>query len=520
MIFLIGLVFLECLPVRLGAQETATSDTDAFDHTIQPYLERYCLGCHGPQKQKAGLRVDQLDADLVSGSDADMWQEILDLTNLSEMPPQEALQPTASERSKMAESLSNALRNAMEFKRSTGGRNVMRRMTAYEYSNTLRDLLDLDLRFAVDLPPEGVAKEGFKNNSSVLRTSSLHLEYLERIARASLERVLLAPKKSPAPYFVHVEPELAFKVADDAAKKSGNDRNSNNSVSYNLQKGEHFKTDKKVRAPLFKLDHGQLSPQGIILAGDRPQDSVGDVFAGGRKIGGAKGDGRSGWQPEFRIEMYEVPHDTPVLVRVRCAAIQGKDGELPRLSFELGSFRGNGVSDQREAGNIQISSDRMETYEFIVEGANFPFQSNKPARPSYFRIFNDYRRGTSDLAYEDLPKLDIDWVDITSNYFPTWPSKQYRQILFDAGSNLNESKYAREVIERFMARAYRRPVTPSEVDRKYRLFETLKEAEPSVEHAMVSTLTAVLCSPNFLLLSEPEVNAVVSTRQPGKRRTN
>ena len=94
----------------------------------------------------------------------------------------------------------------------TEGRNVMRRMTAYEYSNTLRDLLDLDLRFAVDLPPEGVAKEGFKNNSSILRTSSLHLEYLERIARASLERVLLAPKKSPAPYFVHVEPELAFAV--------------------------------------------------------------------------------------------------------------------------------------------------------------------------------------------------------------------------------------------------------------------------------------------------------------------
>ena len=104
------------------------------------------------------MRVDQLDPDLVSGSDADMWQEILDLTNLSEMPPEEALQPMASERSKMAESLSAALRHAMEFKRSTGGRNVMRRMTAYEYSNTLRDLLDLDLRFMVDLPQKVLRK--------------------------------------------------------------------------------------------------------------------------------------------------------------------------------------------------------------------------------------------------------------------------------------------------------------------------------------------------------------------------
>ena len=71
-----------------------------------------------------------------------------------------------------------------------------------------------------------------------------------------------------------------------------------------------------------------------------------------------------------------------------------------------------------------------------------------------------------------------------------------------------------------MERAYRRPVSSSEVDRKYGLFEKLKDAEPSVEHAMISTLTAVLCSPNFLLLSEPELNAVVSTRQPGKRPTN
>ena len=517
-ILLMGFVFHSSISQKLPAQEFASAD--AFEQTIQPYLNQFCLGCHGPQKQKAGLRVDQLDPDLVSGSDADMWQEILDLTNLSEMPPEEALQPMASERSKMAESLSAALRHAMEFKRSTGGRNVMRRMTAYEYSNTLRDLLDLDLRFAVDLPPEGTAKEGFKNNSTVLGTSSLHLEYFERIARASLERILLAPNESPTPYFVHVEPEHAFKVAEDAAKKGGNDRNSKNSGSYNLKQGDHFKTDKNVRAPLFKLDHGQVSPQGIILAGNRPQDKVGDAFAEGRKIGGAKGDGRSGWQPEFRIEMYEVPHDTPVLVRVRCAAIPGKGGELPRLSFELGSFRGNGVSDQKEAGNVQIPTEQMEIYEFVVEGANFPFQSNKPGRPSYFRIFNDYRRGTSDLAYEDLPKLDIDWVEITSNYYPTWPSKQYRKILFDPGSSLNEAKYAREVIERFMERAYRRPVSSSEVDRKYGLFEKLKDAEPSVEHAMISTLTAVLCSPNFLLLSEPELNAVVSTRQPGKRPTN
>ena len=72
------------------------------------------------------------------------------------------------------------------------------------------------------------------------------------------------------------------------------------------------------------------------------------------------------------------------------------------------------MSDQKEAGNVQIPTEQMEIYEFVVEGRELPF--NQQARSAfYFRIFNDYRRGTSDLTYEDLPKLDIDWVEITSN---------------------------------------------------------------------------------------------------------
>ena len=99
------------------------------------------------QQQKADLRLDQLDPDMIHGSDTDMWQEVLDLTNVGEMPPQEVKQPSDNEeRQTMVNALTAALRQAMESKRSTGGRNVLRRMTAYEYNNTLRDLLKLDLQ--------------------------------------------------------------------------------------------------------------------------------------------------------------------------------------------------------------------------------------------------------------------------------------------------------------------------------------------------------------------------------------
>ncbi|MEK6233886.1 MAG: DUF1592 domain-containing protein [Planctomycetales bacterium] len=503
----------------------STANGESYDTHIRPFLAKYCGSCHGPDQQKAKLRLDALDPDMVRGSDTDMWQEVLDLINVSEMPPEEAKkQPSRSERQEIVAALTSSLREAMEAKRSTGGRNVLRRLTAYEYNNTLRDLLHLDLHYAADLPPEGAAQEGFKNNSGVLGTSALHIEYFERIARSALERILLAPKERPAPYYVRIEPELAFQSepanSNAARKKKPRKQKKSSGAGYGV-KGEHYRPGNNAKAPLLRLDHGEHSGDGILLAGNRPGDAIGDPFAPDKKIGGAQGDGRSGFQPEFRVEMYEVPHDAPVLVRIRVSAIPGKDGTYPRLSFELGSFRGNGVSDQKEAANIEIRSTEPKIHEFVAQGANFPFQSNKPSRPSYFRIFNDYRRGTSRLAYEELPKLKIDWVEIKGNHYETWPSPQKQAVLFDSDNNsADELPYVREVLAGFMTRAYRRPVSRGEVDRKLALFQKLRDQEVSFEATMVSTLTAVLCSSNFLLLSEPAREEVDGDSAMKKRPLN
>jgi len=510
------LAFLVLLPTVASASN--------YETVLRPFLGKYCVSCHGPNKQKADLRLDRLDPDLVNGSDADMWQEVLDLINVSEMPPDNArAQPKQSERQAIVDALTLSFRQAMKIKRSTGGRNVIRRLTAYEYNNTLRDLLGLDLQYAVDLPPEGSAKEGFKNNSSVLGTSALHVEYFERIARSALETIIMVPTEQPTPYFVRVEPELAFKPEPAPVTKGKQTKKQRNSkrrsgFGYNI-KGNHFVPDKNVKGPLFRIDHGERSTDGngVLLAGNRPSDKVGDPFAADRKIGGSQGDGRSGYQPEFRVEIYEVPHDAPVLVRIQLSAVPGKNSAYPRLSFELGSFRGANVSDQKEAANIEIRSTDPAVYEFVVHGANFPFQSNKPSRPSYFRIFNDYRRGTSQLTYKELPKLNIDWVEIKCNHYDAWPSPQKNAILFASKNRNDEPAYARDVIARFMTRAYRRPVSDVEVAQKVALFQKLRTQEASFEATIVSTLTAVLCSPNFLLISEPEETVVANVATEPRR---
>lgn len=65
-----------------------------FEQTVRPFMEAHCFQCHGEEKQKGDLRLDQM-AETISGSaDADQWELILDQLVFGEMPPEK--EPTPS----------------------------------------------------------------------------------------------------------------------------------------------------------------------------------------------------------------------------------------------------------------------------------------------------------------------------------------------------------------------------------------------------------------------------------------
>ena len=119
-----------------------------------------------------------------------------------------------------------------------------------------------------------------------------------------------------------------------------------------------------------------------------------------------------------------------------------------------------------------------------------------------------------------MPKLLIDWVEIESNYFPEWPTASHKSILIESPNKDDEPTYVREVLSNFMRRAYRRPVSKDEVDRKAALFARLRPKEDSFEHTLVSTLAAVLCSSHFLLIAEPSTQPVAEDEPIRKRKLN
>ena len=346
------------------------------------------------------------------------------------------------------------------------------------------------------------------------------------IGRHALEKVILVPDKKPKEFSFLIQPEYVANSKPKAKKKKTSKKPKKKKGQEEVKKEEPPKAEVFVagkcysksigapkesvkggkKPPLISVNFGEiLKDKGILLAGNRDTDRIKDVFAEDQKKGGAKGDGRSGFQPSIRLELHEYPYSGPIRIRIKAAAVPGKGGTYPRLSWELGAFTGAGFSDQKEGANFEVkaSMNKPQVYEFLVMGENFPFRSNKPSRPSYFRIFNDFRRGTSKIAYKDLPKLFIDSIEITCNAYKTWPPEYTKRILSDSKNKNDELAYASEIIQRFMNRAYRRPVAQAEIDRKIALFKKIRPREGAFKPALVSTLTSVLCSPHFLMITEP-----------------
>ena len=168
----------------------AEPDLQTFRLKIEPLLKQYCYACHGTDGD-ASPRMTLLDPDLYSGVDGETWHDALNRINQGKMPPKDAMALPDKERGIIVQWLTDEIAGATEAKRSTGGKVVFRRLTNYEYNNTLRDLLGIEFDYAENLPPESKSTDGFLNNGQVLGISPLQMEYYLAAARQALSKVIV-----------------------------------------------------------------------------------------------------------------------------------------------------------------------------------------------------------------------------------------------------------------------------------------------------------------------------------------
>ena len=95
---------------------------------------------------------------------------------------------------------------------------------------------------------------------------------------------------------------------------------------------------------------------------------------------------------------------------------------------------------------------------------------------------------------------------------PGFYSPSLKRIFFVMPSkDVSEESASRQIVRKFMYRAYRRSVSLDEVDRVLKLFKGARAEGDSFEQSIRYALSAVLVSPNFLYRIEPDAPAARNT---------
>lgn len=76
-----------------SASGTSSADKQTFDTVVSPFLDKYCVSCHGEKKDKGDIRLHQMHYDLASSRDLDKWQVVFKQLQINEMPPEDKPQP-------------------------------------------------------------------------------------------------------------------------------------------------------------------------------------------------------------------------------------------------------------------------------------------------------------------------------------------------------------------------------------------------------------------------------------------
>ncbi len=165
----------------------------AAEDPLEGFLQKHCLACHGPEKEKGDLRIDRLSRDFSSGLDTHLWAEVIEQINSGEMPPEEEEQPAQEEIASFVAKLDSLMKEGRAARMAARPPVAHYRLSRKEYQNTVYDLLGV--RYDPAKPGElneDTLWHGFERIGSELSLSPSHVDRYYRAAELVLERAFPA----------------------------------------------------------------------------------------------------------------------------------------------------------------------------------------------------------------------------------------------------------------------------------------------------------------------------------------
>ncbi|MEE2990460.1 MAG: DUF1592 domain-containing protein [Planctomycetota bacterium] len=480
-------------------QRIPRADLRPFEKSIQPILKRSCLACHGPQKSEGRLRIDKLNPNLLTGPDVERWREIYNVLGNSEMPPADESDYALADadRGRIVDWLGAEIQKAYLSRRNNTQYSSFRRMTRYEYNYALQDLLGLPYDLADRLPPEAVSEEGFKNHSEMLQMSAMQFETCREIGLKALKRVTVyGERPEGVTYVISMQEELARATSGNNSKtfSASDDSYRNN------RKRQHLLDQESGQAIHFS--GGTSNPAPDAIPGQTPAVSA-VVLA-------------LPHSNELKLNLDRfLPDDGIMRVRIRAgrSTMEADEYASLRLIFSAHTSNNANFSQVISQKDIPVTApaDNPQFIDFHIPLGDIqrnPFRklaTTFPRRDEFLSI-----RNVSNASGGEEPlQVLIDHIEISAPFSAQWPPNTHRDIFIESTNQSDEKIYAREVLNKFMPRAWRRPVTSREVDQFMGLFNEYRPGFSYFEEAMQEVLATVLAAPEFLYLTQtvPAKNA-------------
>ncbi len=422
------------------------SSADArLPSSVKAVLKSHCFKCHGPEKQKGKIRLDTLSTDFIKDrAAAETWHDTMNVVQIGEMPPDDEPDLTSEQRKVLVDWIRGKLHAAAKAQKVGGSGAVMRRLNNTEYRYTLTDLLGVEADYGAELPSDPLSKDGFLNNGEALGMSALQLEYYLQSARKALASVLVEG----------AQPERKSQIEDKPMNLRG------------LMDGESSE--------------------------------------------------RLGRYHFFGMEVKDPPRSGRFVIRVTARADLVEGHVAPFIQVHYGNHISGAKPLIELVGESRVTSEEAKIYEFSGWAEAFPIIPTKgeklkqvlavknslddavrPAKP-----IKEKRKKMIYPEDDAFPKVIIESVEFVANDHTSWPPEAHRRII-DRAANEDIDV----ALNRFLRRAWRRPVAQSELDTYRQHFDRMLADTGMPIAALRETLAVALSAPQFLYLIEPENKA-------------
>lgn len=432
------ILILALVTLTANPGEKNTSD---FSQNGALFLEQHCFSCHTGDQPAADLSLDAFTDNHALIKNRDIWDRILDMVTTDQMPPADAEQPSLEESESFIAHIEAIFDHADRTAKPDPGRITVRRLNRVEYKNTVRDLLGVDFNPTENFPADDVG-HGFDNIGDVLTMSPLLMERYLAAAEAIATRVIVLKRPPPLKRY-----------------QGG----SNLQPKHDDVPNERFRLLDPTATEAWKT--------GPFTTGASYLNISPDV------------------EIIYRATLYaETDSEKPVKVAL---FIQGE--ELPYLSTpdELARLVGvDPATDNKikvlKAFEITARDDKKtQTIETLITGIpNIESVGIAMIKP---KVGEPYAKLQVRSLWSEGP-------------LESRPDSHFK--ILECTPDIPQSEQTREVLNRLLRRAYRRPPTEDEIEQLAEFVESIQADGVKWEAGIQQAVKVVLCSPKFLFRLE------------------